>query len=212
MVTAGRPLCKGPWSQLVAPLQGALAIVDRPLAGGRAMASRPYRRPGRGWLPILLSLSPVTSTFFICCVETMDIWLPRLPRNEQFYPWASLVVIEDSIVSDLYVELVATFHLKRHTCSNLAVKKVIGVAHIYKNGDGLLFKESSNFHCLRVGVTGQCMHCIVGWLGLFLRGFIFEFEVFLRWYSVLILYWFNDEEPPHFVAMFSTPRFTIMPT
>ncbi|RZS20461.1 hypothetical protein BHM03_00052977, partial [Ensete ventricosum] len=125
---------------------------------------------------------------------------------EQFYPQASLVAIEDSIVGDLYVELVATFHLKRHTCSNLAVEKVIGVAHIYKNGDGLLFKESSNFHCLRVGVTGQRMHCIVGWLGLFLRGFIFEFEVFLRWYSVLILYWFNDEEPPHFVAMFSTPR------
>ncbi|RWW42397.1 hypothetical protein BHE74_00052055, partial [Ensete ventricosum] len=56
LVTTGRPLCKGPWPQLVAPLQGALATVDRPLAGGQAMASRPYRRPGRGWPPILLSL------------------------------------------------------------------------------------------------------------------------------------------------------------
>ncbi|RRT54164.1 hypothetical protein B296_00015028, partial [Ensete ventricosum] len=43
---AGRslsPLCRGPWSQPVAPLLGALAITDRP-----------YRRPGRGWPPILL--------------------------------------------------------------------------------------------------------------------------------------------------------------
>ncbi|RWW57218.1 hypothetical protein BHE74_00036011 [Ensete ventricosum] len=49
------------------------------------------------------------------------------------------------------------------------------------------------------------MHCIVGRLGLFLRGFIFEFEVFFRWYSVLILYYFDDEEPPLFAVMFSAP-------
>ncbi|RZS21580.1 hypothetical protein BHM03_00054247 [Ensete ventricosum] len=52
------------------------------------------------------------------------------------------------------------------------------------------------------------MHCIVGRLGLFLRGFIFEFEVFFRWYSVLILYYFDDEEPPLFAVMFSAPWFT----
>ncbi|RWW64589.1 hypothetical protein BHE74_00028165 [Ensete ventricosum] len=38
--------------------------------------------------------------------------------------------------------------------SNLAVEEVIGIAHIHRNGDGLLFKESSNFHRLRVGVAG----------------------------------------------------------
>ncbi|RWV96729.1 hypothetical protein GW17_00040538 [Ensete ventricosum] len=32
------------------------------------------------------------------------------------------------------------------------------------------------------------MHYIVGRLGLFLHSFIFEFEVFFRWYGVLILY------------------------
>ncbi|RWW68918.1 hypothetical protein BHE74_00023523 [Ensete ventricosum] len=52
----------------------------------------------------------------------------------------------------------------------------------------LLFKESSNFHRLRVGVTDQRMHYIVSRFGLFLRSFIFEFEVFFRWYDVLILY------------------------
>ncbi|RWW08137.1 hypothetical protein GW17_00028447 [Ensete ventricosum] len=100
----------------------------------------------------------------------VEIWLPHLPRN-------------NSIFDDLYVELVATFDLKRHTCNNLAVEEVISAARIYKNGDGLLFKESSNFHRLQVGVTGQHVHCIIGRLGLFLCGFIFEFEVFFRWYE-----------------------------
>ncbi|RWV80869.1 hypothetical protein GW17_00057786, partial [Ensete ventricosum] len=122
------------------------------------------------------------------------------------------VTIEDSTVGDLYVELVVTFDLKHHTCNNLAVEKVISADHIYKNGDWLLFKESSNFLRLRVGVTGQRMHCIVGGLGLFLHGFIFELEVFFRWYGVLILYWFNDKELPLFVVMFSAPRFITMPT
>ncbi|RRT64328.1 hypothetical protein B296_00018855 [Ensete ventricosum] len=67
---------------------------------------------------------------------------------------ALLVAIEDSTIGDLYVKLVATFNLKRYTCSNLAVEEVIGIAHIHRNGDGLLFKESSNFHRLRVGVAG----------------------------------------------------------
>ncbi|RWW59574.1 hypothetical protein BHE74_00033482, partial [Ensete ventricosum] len=120
--------------------------------------------------------------------------------------------IEDLTVSDLYVEIVASFDLKCHTCNNLAIEKAIGAAHIYKNGDGLLFKESSNFHCLQVGVIDQHVHCIVSRLGLFLHGFIFEFEVFFRWYDVVILYWFDDEEPPLFAAMFLAPQFIIMPT
>ncbi|RRT37718.1 hypothetical protein B296_00031941 [Ensete ventricosum] len=103
--------------------------------------------------------------------------------------------LASQFVGDLYVELVKTFDLKRHTCNNLAVEEVIGAARIYKNGDGLLFKESSNFHRLRVGVTGQRVHYMVGRLGLFLRGFIFEFEVFFKWYGILILYWFDHEEP-----------------
>ncbi|RWW60693.1 hypothetical protein BHE74_00032291 [Ensete ventricosum] len=115
---------------------------------------------------------------------------------EQFYPQAPLVAIEDWAVGDLFIELVATFDLKHHTCSNLAIEKVIDAAYIYKNGNGLLFKESSNIHRLRFGVTGQCVHCIVSRLGLFLHGFIVEFKVFFRWYGVLILYWFDDEEPP----------------
>ncbi|RRT38368.1 hypothetical protein B296_00005943 [Ensete ventricosum] len=61
---------------------------------------------------------------------------------------APLVAIEDSAIDDLYVELVTTFDFKCHTCSNLVVEKVISATHIYKNSDGLLFKESSNFHCL----------------------------------------------------------------
>ncbi|RWW06344.1 hypothetical protein GW17_00030338 [Ensete ventricosum] len=137
----------------------------------------------------------------------MEIWLPCLPHNR-----APLVAIEDSAIGDLYVELVATFDLKHHTCNNLAVEKVIDTTHIYKNSDGLLFKESSNFHHLQVGVIGECVHCIVGRLGLFLRGFIFKFEVFFKWYGVLILYWFGDEEPPLFAAMFSAPQFITMPT
>ncbi|RRT49928.1 hypothetical protein B296_00004665 [Ensete ventricosum] len=40
--------------------------------------------------------------------------------------------------------------------------------------------KSSNFHRLRIGVAGQCMHYIVGRLGLFLYGFLFGFEAFFR--------------------------------
>ncbi|RRT85770.1 hypothetical protein B296_00000295 [Ensete ventricosum] len=105
-------------------------------------------------------------TFSIRCVEMVEIWLLRLPRNEQFYPRAPLVTIEDSVVGDLYIELVATFDLKCHMCSKIVVEEVIYVAHIDENGDGLLFKKSSNFLRLWVGVTGQRMHCIVGRLGL----------------------------------------------
>ncbi|RRT33927.1 hypothetical protein B296_00040810 [Ensete ventricosum] len=42
----GRPLCRGPWPQPLAPLQGALATTDRPLAGGQAMAGHHYERLG----------------------------------------------------------------------------------------------------------------------------------------------------------------------
>ncbi|RRT74884.1 hypothetical protein B296_00008376 [Ensete ventricosum] len=133
-------------------------------------------------------------------------------EDEQFCPQAPLVAIEDSAVGDLYVELVATFDLKRHTCNNLAVEEFICVALIDENGDRLLFKKSSNFHRLRVGVVGQRVHCVVGRLGLFLRGFIFGFEAFFKWFAVLILYWFNHDEPVLFAAMFSAPRFITMPT
>ncbi|RWW19243.1 hypothetical protein GW17_00016726 [Ensete ventricosum] len=54
---------------------------------------------------------------------------------------------------------------------------------------------------------GHRVHCIVGRLGLFLRGFIFGFEDFFRWFAVLFLYWFNHEEPVLFAAMFSAPWF-----
>ncbi|RWW14397.1 hypothetical protein GW17_00021835 [Ensete ventricosum] len=81
---------------------------------------------------------------------------------EQFYPRAPLVAIEDSTVDDLYVELVATFDLKHHTCSDLTVEEVIYAVHIDENGDGLLFKKSSNFHSLRVQVAGQRVHYVVG--------------------------------------------------
>ncbi|RRT72033.1 hypothetical protein B296_00006698 [Ensete ventricosum] len=95
---------------------------------------------------------------------------------------APLVAIEDSTVSDLYVKLVATFNLKHYMCSNLAVKEVICATRIDENGDGLLFKKSSNFHHLWVGVAGQRVCCVVGQLGLFLCGFIFSFSLlrFLR--------------------------------
>ncbi|RWW80251.1 hypothetical protein BHE74_00011412, partial [Ensete ventricosum] len=49
LAAVGRPLCTGPWSQPVAPLQGALAIADRPLAGGQVVAGHPYKSHGRGW-------------------------------------------------------------------------------------------------------------------------------------------------------------------
>ncbi|RWW00802.1 hypothetical protein BHE74_00046300 [Ensete ventricosum] len=108
------------------------------------------------------------------CPQRRHSWAGLSPAQghdiEQFYPWAPLVAIEDSAVDDLYVKLIVTFDLKYHMCSNLTIEEVIGAAHIYKNGDGLL---SSNFHRLRVGVAGQRVHCIVGRLGLFLRGFIF---------------------------------------
>ncbi|RRT41298.1 hypothetical protein B296_00049736 [Ensete ventricosum] len=91
-------------------------------------------------------------------------------------------------------------------CSNFTVEEVIGVARIYKNGDGLLFKESSNFHRLRGGVAGQRVYYIVDRLGLFLHGFIFKFEAFFRWFAVLILYrlrhgWSgSDRCPSYFVV------------
>ncbi|RWW78231.1 hypothetical protein BHE74_00013551 [Ensete ventricosum] len=64
-------------------------------------------------------------------------------------------------------------------CSNLIVGEVICDARIDENGDGLLFKKSSNFHRMRVGVVGQRVHYVVGKLGLFLCGFIFGFKA--RW-------------------------------
>ncbi|RRT67952.1 hypothetical protein B296_00025927 [Ensete ventricosum] len=91
-------------------------------------------------------------------------------------------------------------------CNDLAVEEVIYAARIDENGDQLLFKKPSNFYHLRVGVAGQRVHCVVGRLGLFLHGFIFGFEVFFRWFDVLILYWFNHEEPTLFAAMFLAPR------
>ncbi|RRT61003.1 hypothetical protein B296_00039571, partial [Ensete ventricosum] len=104
---------------------------------------------------------------------------------EQFYPWAPLVAIEDSTIDDLYVKLVATFNLKRHTCSDLAVEEVICATCIDENGDRLLFKKSTNFHRMRVGVASQRMHYVVDRLELFLRGFIFRFEAFLRWFVLV---------------------------
>ncbi|RWW12924.1 hypothetical protein GW17_00023389 [Ensete ventricosum] len=93
--------------------------------------------------------------------------------------------------SQLRIQPSATFrsnllHLKHHMCNNLAIEKVIHAAH----------KESSNFHHLRDGVIGQRVHFIVGQLGLFIYGFIFKFKIFFRWYGVLVLYWFDDEELP----------------
>ncbi|RZS14095.1 hypothetical protein BHM03_00045775, partial [Ensete ventricosum] len=98
----------------------------------------------------------------------------RYADMEQFYLRAPLVAIEDSAIGDLYVELVTTFNLKRHSCSDLAVEEVICAAHIDENDDRLLFKKSSNFHLLRVGVVGQHVHCVVGRLGLFPHSFIFR--------------------------------------
>ncbi|RWW88898.1 hypothetical protein BHE74_00002207 [Ensete ventricosum] len=68
--------------------------------------------------------------------------------------------MEDSTVGDLYVKLVANFDLKCHTCSDLAIEEVIYATRIDENGDGLLFKKSSNFHSLRVGVAGQHVHYV----------------------------------------------------
>ncbi|RRT70407.1 hypothetical protein B296_00027356 [Ensete ventricosum] len=96
-------------------------------------------------------------------------------------------------------------------CSDLAVEEVICAARANKNSDGLLFKKSSNFH-LQVGVADQRVHYVVSRLGLFLHGFIFKFKAFFRWFVVLILYWFNHEESALFAAMFSAPRFIIVPT
>ncbi|RZS24158.1 hypothetical protein BHM03_00057194 [Ensete ventricosum] len=88
--------------------------------------------------------------------------------------------IEDLAVGDLYVELVATFNLKRQMCSNLTVEEVIYAAYVDENGDGLLFQKSSNFHRQWVGVAGQCVHRVVDRLGLFLYGFFFRFKGFFR--------------------------------
>ncbi|RRT47385.1 hypothetical protein B296_00048311 [Ensete ventricosum] len=45
------------------------------------------------------------------------------------------------------------------------------------------------------------MHCVVSRLGLFFHGFLFGFKSFFRWFAILILHWFNDEEPTLFAAM-----------
>ncbi|RWW51719.1 hypothetical protein BHE74_00041911 [Ensete ventricosum] len=66
-------------------------------------------------------------------------------------------------------------------CNNLAIEEVICTTRINENGDVLLFKKSSNFHRMQVGVASQRVHCVVDRLGLFLRGFIFGFEAFFRW-------------------------------
>ncbi|RRT32140.1 hypothetical protein B296_00058516 [Ensete ventricosum] len=44
----GHPLCRGPWPQPIAPLQGAWTTVGRPFAGGLAVTNRPYKGHGRG--------------------------------------------------------------------------------------------------------------------------------------------------------------------
>ncbi|RZS08322.1 hypothetical protein BHM03_00039278, partial [Ensete ventricosum] len=72
--------------------------------------------------------------------------------------------------------------------------------------------KSSNFNRLRVGVAGQCVHCVVSRLGLFLYDFFFRFKGFFRWFIVLILHWFNHKEPALFAGMFSAPRFITVPT
>ncbi|RZR76185.1 hypothetical protein BHM03_00000813 [Ensete ventricosum] len=56
------------------------------------------------------------------------------------------------------------------------------------------------------------MHCVVGQLGLFLCGFLFGFKAFFRWFIILILHWFNHEEPVLLAAMFAAPWFIAMPT
>ncbi|RWW89787.1 hypothetical protein BHE74_00001179 [Ensete ventricosum] len=90
-------------------------------------------------------------------------------------------------------------------CSDFTIEEVICAAYIDENGDRLLFKKSSNFHRMWVGVAGQCMHCVVCRLGLFLYGFIFGFEAFFRWFTILILYLFDHEKLTLFAAMFSAP-------
>ncbi|RZS21196.1 hypothetical protein BHM03_00053803 [Ensete ventricosum] len=47
------------------------------------------------------------------------------------------------------------------------------------------------------------MQCIVRRLWLFLHGSLFRFKAFFRWFPVLILHWFNHEEPTLFAAMFA---------
>ncbi|RRT53951.1 hypothetical protein B296_00000236 [Ensete ventricosum] len=56
------------------------------------------------------------------------------------------------------------------------------------------------------------VHFVVGRLGLFLHGFIFRFEIFFRWFVVLILYWFNHEKLALFAVMFSAPWFITITT
>ncbi|RWV92896.1 hypothetical protein GW17_00044686 [Ensete ventricosum] len=118
-------------------------------------------------------------------IWTLPSWLLHIQGLLQMAP---SVAIENSIDSDLYIELVAIFNFKHHTYSNLTIEEVICAARINKNGDGLLFQKSSNFHGLRVGVAGQCVHCVVGRLGLFLHGFPLKFEVFFKWFAILILH------------------------
>ncbi|RWW30456.1 hypothetical protein GW17_00004966 [Ensete ventricosum] len=56
------------------------------------------------------------------------------------------------------------------------------------------------------------MYRKIGRLGLFLRGFIFGFETFFRWFDVLTLYWFYHKKPPLFATMFVAPWFVAVPT
>ncbi|RZS17264.1 hypothetical protein BHM03_00049388, partial [Ensete ventricosum] len=65
-LTAGeQPLRAGRWPLPLAgaTLQPAAPTAGRPLAGGQAMVGRPYRRPSRGWPPILLLAAFVAK----CC-------------------------------------------------------------------------------------------------------------------------------------------------
>ncbi|RWW59718.1 hypothetical protein BHE74_00033331 [Ensete ventricosum] len=55
---------------------------------------------------------------------------------------------------------------------------------------------------MRIGIAGQCVHCIVGRLGLFLYDFFFRFKGFFKCFIVFILCWFNHEEPALFAVMF----------
>ncbi|RWW03697.1 hypothetical protein GW17_00033123 [Ensete ventricosum] len=71
--------------------------------------------------------------------------------------------------------------------------------------------KSFNFYRLRVGVVGQCVHCVVGRLALFLHGFFFRFKGVFRWFIVLILHWFNHKEPTLLAAMFSAPCISPLP-
>ncbi|RWV94839.1 hypothetical protein GW17_00042585 [Ensete ventricosum] len=60
--------------------------------------------------------------------------------------------------------------------SNLAVEKIICVAHVYENGDGLLLEKAAHFYRLRVRVANYCVHHEVSRMRLFLCNFLFGFK------------------------------------